>query len=67
MQNLGSRLDAPNNMWVRLGEFREAPNIQVKIYDYVKNFDVACQNFYVTHTCVISVKLHSFQEKYDTK
>jgi hypothetical protein len=25
MQNLGTRLDAPNNMWVRLGEFREAP------------------------------------------
>ncbi len=27
MQNLGTRLDAPNNMWARLGEFRQAPII----------------------------------------
>jgi hypothetical protein len=32
MQNLGARIDAPNNMWVRLFEFREAPNIFIQVY-----------------------------------
>ena len=35
MQNLGTRLDAPNNMWVRLGEFREAPIIYYFIICYL--------------------------------
>ncbi len=33
MQNLGTRLDAPNNMWARLGEFRQAPTLVGKTFD----------------------------------
>jgi hypothetical protein len=53
MQNLGTRLDMPNNMWVRLGEFWQAP--------------IACQHFYVTYSCILSTKQHSFKKNMTQK